>query len=172
MLRLILLGLLGMIVVPVQAATIGYINYAKIMQNAPQIKASRELLDKQFVPERNRLVALRKQLETQRKKLAEMGPGANPYERASRIEKLNNTVRSLRKLERDYNISLSLRTRQLSTNFAELVRRVIKVYAEQHDEIIVIRGGVLYAAPRIDITDAILQQIRAVYRKAQTEGKK
>lgn len=172
MVRLILAGLLGLIVTSAQATTVVYINYAKIMQDAPQIKASRELLDKQFVPERNRLVKLRKQMETQREKFAAMGPGANSYERASRVEKLKNTVRSLRNLERDYKISLSLRTRQLSTNFTELVRRTVKVYAEQHGEIVVIRGGALYAAPQIDITGAILRQLRAVYRKAQTEGKK
>ena len=86
------------------------------MRQAPQVKASKTLLKREFAP---RLKAMEKQratLELLRRRLNNWSPSGNPLQRASLIMKFRHTQDALQKAEQAYRSRLSLRRIQLQDN--------------------------------------------------------
>lgn len=147
-----------------------YLNYQKVLNEAPQIKASHQLLSRQIAPEIQHLKVLRKRLKEAVNKLKQIGPATNPFEKASLIENVKSARHKLRTEEQNYRLSLSMRARQLSASFANLIKRLASTDAANRGGAVVLRSGVLYAAPRVDITQIVLQQLRIAYKKAHKGG--
>lgn len=156
---------------PALAGGIAYVDYAQLLQEAPQIKASNALLKQEFAP---RLKAIKKQentLESLRRKLGDFWSGGNPLQRASLIEKFRHVRSALKKAKQAYQSKLGLRRAQLQDNFKRLLDSDIKSYAKTHDVDIAIKGGGIYVGKAIDATTDILNRLRQDYRKAQAQGK-
>lgn len=153
------------------AGNVAYVDYAQLMQKAPQVAASNKLLKQEFAP---RLQAIHKQedkLKQLSRQLSKLGPGANPLKRASLIEDFRHARAALKKAEQSYDSSFSLRRTQLRDNFTQVVDNDIKAYAKAHGIDVVVKGGGIYAAEGVDLTAAILQQLREDYRQAQAQQK-
>lgn len=169
---LVLLGLgPGMISLANAKSALLYLNYQKVLNEAPQIKASHKLLGHQIAPEVQRLKHLRERLKEAESQLGQTGPGTNPLEKASLIEHVKTLRKTLRTDEQSYRTSLSMRAQQLSGSFANLIQRLASTEAASHGSAIVLRSGVLYAAPQVNITNSVLQQLRVAYKKAH-KGRK
>lgn len=153
------------------AGQVAYVDYAALLQKAPQVKASEASLKKEFAP---RLQAIKKkmgQLHSLALKLRDMGPGANALKRASALEDYRKTQQALQQEERAYQTALKLRRSQLRDNFSQLVSNDIKAYAQSHGIDVVVKGGGIYEAPGVDVTSRILEQLERNYRQAQAQAK-
>ena len=161
-----------MISAPVMAGGIAYVDYGKLMREAPQVKASDTLLKKEFAPRLKAISDKEAALRAQRKQLNDLGPGANPLKRASLIEKFHHTRSALQKDEQSYQSGLSLRRDQLQGNFKRLLDDDIEAYAKTHGINLVIRdAGIYTGGPGVDITADILHQLKQDYQKAQAQVK-
>lgn len=154
------------------AGTVASLDYQKILQEAPQIKASDALLKQEFAPQEKPIKKEREKFEALRKRYLDTGPGTNPLQLASIQERLKHAKKKLNDMEQQYATGLALRRRQLRANFADLVKREIEAYARAHGITVVLRQGVLYANAATDITDEILSRLRADYRQAQSSSGK
>lgn len=156
---------------PAMASNVAYVDYAKLMHKAPQVAASGKLLEHEFAP---RLRAINKQedkLKSLAQQLSNLGPGASSLKRASLIEDYRHAQAALKKTEQSYRSELGLRREQLRDNFRQVVDNDIKAYAEAHGIDVVVKEGGIYAAEGVDLTAAILKQLREDYRRAQAQQK-
>jgi len=156
---------------PAMAGSIAYVDYSRLLQKAPQIAASGKLLKQEFAPRLQAINEQKGKLENLRRQLDELGPGANPLKRSSLIEKFRHTQAALKKAEQSYSSAFDLRREQLRDNFRQVVDSDVKTYAKAHGIEVVLKGGGIYAAPGIDLTAAILKQLRENYRQAQAQEK-
>lgn len=152
------------------AGQVAYVDYAAIMQQAPQIKASQALIKKEFAP---RLKAIKKKMKTLHSlalKLRSMGPGANALKRASALEDYQKTRKALQQEEQSYQTTLRLRRSQLRDNFRQLLSSDIKTYAQAHGIDVVVKGGGIYETPGVDLTSRILKRLEQDYRQAKAQA--
>ncbi len=169
--RIAFIGIALLFATPALAGSIAYVDYAILMQQAPQVKASEVLLKQEFAPHLKAIAKQRDVLESLRRQLNDWSPGGNPLQRASLIMKFRHTRDALQKAERTYRSRLGLRRIQLQDNFKQVMDNDIKAYAKAHDIELVIRSGGIYAGQTVDATAAILGRLRQDYRKAQTREK-
>ncbi len=153
------------------AGQVAYVDYATLMQKAPQVKASEAALKKEFAPRRQEIRKKMSKLRAQALKLRDMGPGTNALKRASALEDYRKTQQALQQEEQSYQTTLRLRRSQLRDNFSQLVGNDIKAYAQAHGIDVVVKSGGIYEAPGVDLTSRILKQLDQDYRQAKAQAK-
>lgn len=152
---------------PALAGGIAYVDYAQLLQKAPQIKASNALLKQEFAPRLHAIGKQEEELKSLRRQLNGLWPGGNPLQRASLIEKFRHTRSTLMKNKQAYKSTLDLRRAQLQDNFKQVVDDEVNVYAKAHGIGLVIKRGGIYVGQAVDATADILSRLKQDYRKAQ-----
>ncbi|MDN5863742.1 MAG: OmpH family outer membrane protein [Gammaproteobacteria bacterium] len=143
------------------------VNFQKILREAPQAKASQELLDREFAPLQKLLKQQQGNVQTLHEKHLGLGPGTNPLKRASVEEQYKKAQEKLAETTRQYQTRLKLRMTQLRANFKRLLGKEIGLYARQHGITVVVNDGVAYAKSSLNITDEILALLKEDYRQAK-----
>lgn len=144
-------------------ARIGYVDMKRLLDNAPQVVAGRRKLEKEFAArdaalkaDEQRLVELRRRQGT----LAAQEADALQRE----VDALDRSIRRSRDTLRS-----ELKTRsdqELDRSWREINDAVVAFAREQGYDLIV-PSPVVYASPRVDVTDRIIERLR---RDARTES--
>ncbi|KAB2900036.1 MAG: OmpH family outer membrane protein [Dokdonella sp.] len=134
-------------------ARIGYVDMKRLLDNAPQIVAGRSKLESEFAGRDAALKADEQQLAQLREKA-----GATPTtEQQRQIDALDRSIRRQRDTLRN-----ELKTRsdqELDHSWREINDAVVAFAREQGYDLIV-ASPVVYASPRVDVTDKILDRLR------------
>jgi outer membrane protein len=145
---------------PAQTARIGYVNMARLLDNAPQIQAGREALAREFA-ERDAALKLQEarlaELEAELGREAAILPRSVAEARQFEVDTLRRGIEGTRKKMRD---DLNTRSNEeLSKRWPEVHDAVIE-YAREQGYDLVVEEPVLYASAAIDITDEVLERLR------------
>lgn len=146
--------------VPAQTARIGYVNMARLLDNAPQIQAGREALAREFA-ERDAALKVQEtrlsEIEANLKREAAILPRSVAEARQFEVDTLRRGIEGTRKKMRD---DLNTRSNEeLSKRWPEVHDAVIE-YAREQGFDLVVEEPVLYASAAIDITDEVLERLR------------
>lgn len=173
-LRGVALLILVAAIAPAAGATagIGYVNFQRLLRDAPQRAASLKLLNESFATQRTKIEQDEASFKARRKELLSLGPETNPLERADASEKLQKSRRTLREDRQSYETAMGLRRAQLTANLRRIIHREIATYAQKHGLELVLGSRVAFAGATIDITDAVLSRLRSAYAAAKAEGGK
>ncbi|MGH8224582.1 MAG: OmpH family outer membrane protein [Gammaproteobacteria bacterium] len=152
------------------AGTVANVDYQRLLQDAPQIKASNALLKQEFVPQAEALQKQKERLETLHNRYLKMGPGTNPLQIAGIQQQIKDGLKKLSDMQNQYTTGLALRERQLRSNLTDLASKEVETYAKAHGFTLVLKSGVLYGVAATDITDEILARLQEDYRQAQAGG--
>lgn len=156
---------------PAFAGRVAYVDYATLMQKAPQIKASENLLKQEFAPRLKAIRKMRSRVQSLRQQLNDVGPSGNPLKWSSLLEKYHHAEKALKKAEQSYQSGLSLRRAQLRDNFRQVMDDDIKAYAKAHGIELVLRRGGVFIGKAVDVTTQILDRLRSDYHKVQAQEK-
>ncbi len=143
-----------------QSPRIGYIDMKRLLDNAPQIVASRAALAAEFA-QRDR--ALKEQeahladLEATQKRDAAILPKDVADARARELETLSRNVKRLRDRLRD---DLNGRADQETSRAWASIQDTVIEYARANGYDLVVQSPVIYASASIDITDEILEELQ------------
>lgn len=153
--------LLGAAPATAQTARIGYVNMARLLDNAPQIQAGREALAREFA-ERDAALKVQEarlaELEANLKREAAILPKSVAEARQFEVDTLRRGIEGTRKKMRD---DLNTRSNEeLSKRWPEVHDAVIE-YARENGFDLVVEEPVLYASAAIDITDEVLERLRS-----------
>jgi outer membrane protein len=138
---------------------IGFVNAARVLEEAPQAEAARGLLEKEFSPRDKKLLASQKEVKDLEDKLTRDGAIMSEPERRKLELDIINRKRDLKREQEDFREDLNIRRNEA---FEQLRRRVYEVIVnlskEQKFDLIV-SDGVVYASDRIDITDQVIKRL-------------
>ena len=145
---------------PVLAEGVAYVDLARVLDQAPQVAASRQRLEDEFA-ERNRqleedelsLTALRQQLQSENELIGNAGDSAA----ARRIDTLE---RSLRRRRESLGRDLDQRRQMELARIDNLIGEAITQLARERDLDLVLTDQIVYHSPRIDLTDAVIERLR------------
>ena len=142
------------------APRIGYVDMKRLLDQAPQVLAARQQLEHEFATrdaalgrDETRLAGLREALERDRTTLTD----DEITRRQQAIDALAGSVRRARDRMQD---ELKNRSAQELDRSWQSISNAAVDYARSHDFDLVLPSPVIYASPAIDITDAVLAELR------------
>lgn len=141
-------------------ARVGYVDMKRLLDNAPQVVDGRERLQREFTPrdaalkvDEARLATLREQFERDSALLTKEIADAQKRE-------MDALDRSIRRTREDLRGELKIRSDQELDKSWQQINNTVVEYAREQGYELIVPSPVVYASPRIDITDAVLERLR------------
>jgi outer membrane protein len=141
---------------PAQEIKIGYVNSERVLREATPAKAAQAKLEAEFSKRDRELADQGARLKAGADKLDKDGPTLPEAERNRRQRELVEQDRDLQRKRREFQEDLNQRRNEELAAVVERANRVIKQIfdAEKYD---VILQEVVFAGPRVDITDKVIK---------------
>jgi outer membrane protein len=143
------------------AGKIGYVDMKRLLDSAPQMIESRARLEREFAPrdvalkaDETRLAGLRQRYDRDNAIMAKADADALKRE-------IDTLDRSIKRMREDLRNELNTRAAAERDRVWQQINDSLIEYARaQGFDLIVPSLAVVYASPRIDITDAVLERLR------------
>ncbi|MCF6225837.1 MAG: OmpH family outer membrane protein [Xanthomonadales bacterium] len=157
----------GSSVVAVMAQKTAYANMKMILDNAPQIIAGRDVIDREFRPRNNAVTADEKRLGAIQERL---NSDLDSVTRAQLDRDIRSLNRAIIRRKEDLIEEINFRRNEIENGVRETLELAIRIVAEQQGfDMVLTDPVVLYHSQRIDLTSAILKQLRLEYEADQQE---
>lgn len=150
-----------MTVANAQDLKIGFVDTARVLKDAPQADLARKKLEREFAPRDEKIVTMQNRLKSlddrQNRDLAVMSDTARRKLERDMIELKRDIKRAKEEFTEDFN----LRRNEELTKLQKLISQTTVAVAKEDGYDIVLSDSVLYTSKRVDITDKILEKLRA-----------
>ncbi len=160
--RLLVLLLAFSISLPVAAQTtsikIGFVNTEKLFRDSQLAVNAQKKLEKEFYAREQNIQKLVKQARDLQSFLEKEGLTLSESERTKRQKDLANVSRDLQHDQRTFREDLNQRKNEEFAAVQERARKAITDIAEK-EKFDVILENVVFASPRVDITDRVLKSL-------------
>lgn len=157
---------LALVLLPFQAPAqtaagkVGYVDLKRLIDNAPQMVESRTRLQREFAPRDAALKSDETRLADMNKRYARDGvimSKADADALKRQIDTLDGAIKRTRESLRN---DLNTRAAADRDRIWQQINDAVIDYARAHGYDLIVPSPVVYANPRIDITDAVLDQLR------------
>jgi outer membrane protein len=144
-----------------QDVKIGFVNAAKILDQAPQAVQARGRLKQEFAPRDQDIIEAQSALRALEEKLALQSTTLTDTERR-RLErdlliKKREIKRNREVLQEDFNIR---RNEELEKLQRQVYEAIVELAKQEQFDLIVNDDAVIYASERVDITDKVLRRLK------------
>ncbi len=140
---------------------LGYVNAARLLEQAPQAGTATQQLKKEFAPREESIIALQTEVEDLEK---EMRRNADVMTE-SRHRKLEREIvankRDLRRIQDEFREDLNFRRNEEIAKLQQLVKEIIEAVGKDEGYDLILFEGIAFANQRIDLTDKILERLQA-----------
>lgn len=144
-----------------QAPTrIGYVDMKRLLDNAPQVVAGRQKLEREFASRDVTLKGDEKRVATLRERQAREGATMAKADADALQREIDTLDRSIKRSRDTLRAELKARSDQeLDRSWREINGAVVDFAREQGFDLIV-PSPVVYASPKVDVTEQILDRLR------------
>lgn len=141
-----------------QDLKIGYVNSERLLREAAPAKAAQAKLEAEFGRREKDLLELRNRIKAAADKLEKEGLTLAESERLKRQRELLEQDRDLQRKQREFQEDLNQRKNEELAAVVERANRAIRQIfeAEKYD---IILQEVVFAGPRVDITDKVIRAL-------------
>lgn len=155
-LALALMGMMGVAQTASADTKFGFVNSERVMRESVPAVRAQQRLEKEFAKREQDLQRMSKDLEALQKDLE--SDKLSAMDRQSKERSFNDLNRDFQRRQREFREDLNQRRNEELASVIEKTNRAIKQIAEgeQYD---VILQDVVYANPRIDITDKVVKAL-------------
>lgn len=156
------------VVAPAQAAgvRIAFVNSSALLEQAPQAELAKKKLEKEFAPREKEIHDAQQSAQTLEQKLNRDGVTMSDSDRSKQEQELNRRLRDLQRMQSNFRDDLNLRKNEELGKLQRLILSAIQDVAKAKGYDLVLAEGVVYAAPKVDITKAVLAQLQADVKKS------
>jgi len=138
---------------------IGFVNTERLFREATPAKRAQQKLEKEFAGRDTDIQKLSKQVRDLQAQLEKDGVTMAESERRNKERDLANMSRDLQRLQREFREDLNLRRNEELSAVQERANKVIQQIAESEKFDLILQDPVVYASPRIDITDKVIKAL-------------
>jgi len=143
---------------------VGYVDATKVFEESPQYEAAREALKSEFTRRENEILAKQKQL----KKLEDELSRDSAVMKESEVQRLERDIlsrrRKLKALQDEFREDLTLRQNEEFNKLRRQVSEVVQEVGKSENIDLIVSDGVAYHSKRIDISDMVLERLKAKAR--------
>ena len=143
-----------------QELKIGYVNSERVLREAAAAKAALARMETEFGKRQKDLADQGSRLKAAAERLEKDGPTLPEAERTRRQRELVEQDRDLQRKQREFQEDLNQRRNEETAGLVERANKVIKQIfdGEKYDLIL---QDVVFAGPRVDITDKVIKALNA-----------
>ena len=138
---------------------IGFVNSERLFRDAAPAKRAQQKLEKEFAGRDAEIQKLAKQVRDLQAALEKDGVTMAETERRNKERDLSNMSRDLQRGQREFREDLNLRRNEELSAVQERANKVINQIAIDEKFDLIIQDPVIYASPRIDITDRVIKAL-------------
>lgn len=142
-----------------QELKIGYINGERLLRESTPAKAAQTKLEAEFGKRERELADDANRLKGTADKLDKEAPTLSEAERNRRQRELVEQDRELQRKRRTFQEDLNQRKNEELANVVERANRVIKQIFESEKYDLILQEGVVFAGPRVDITEKVIRAL-------------
>lgn len=150
--------------VSAQDLKVGYIDTAKVLQDAPQADVARKKLEDEFNPRDQEIVELQKKL----KQLKEKQERDTKLMSKADAIKLERTIvslkRDIKRAKEEFNEDFNLRRNEELAKLHKLIAKTTIRTAEELKYDIILSDNVLYINKRVDITGMVIKRLQKLQK--------
>jgi len=146
------------------AARIGYVDMKRLLDNAPQVVAGRQKLEREFAPRDSALKADEKRLQELRERQQRESATTATSDAEALKREIDALDRSIKRNRESMRNDLKTRSDQeLDKSWREINDAVVDFAREEGYDLIV-PSPVVFASPRVDVTDQVLDRLKRQFR--------
>lgn len=139
----------------------GFVNTAKLLEEAPQAKDAVAQMEKDFAPREKEMIALQQQVLEVQERLDRDGAIMAAAEREKLERELLSRKRDLKRAQDEFTEDLNIRRNDELTKLQRKLYETIVQLAKDEKFDVIFGDGVVYASDRIDITPMVLKRLSA-----------
>jgi len=144
-----------------QQIKIGFVNIGRLISESPQATSAMEVLQQEFAPRQREVVALQAELKEKQDQIQRDLDVMGPEERRNAESELRRDERELNRQQQEFTEDINLRRNEALRKLQGELLREVQAYAAQTGFDLIVSDGVLYASEAIDITEQILEGLKA-----------
>ena len=134
----------------------GYVNFQKLLEDAPQTKTAMQALENEFAPRRRELLTLQNDLKARDEKLQKEGAVMSEADRAKAEKTLRDQQREFSRKAGEFQDDASTRRNEEIGKVQRYLVTEIQGYASAQGFDLVLGDGVFFAKGPLDITANVL----------------
>lgn len=138
---------------------IGYVNAARVIEEAPQGVAALKKLEAEFGPRDKELVDLQARIRAIDDELQKGGTALKEADRRARERELLTLKRELKRATQEFREDYNQRRNDELAVLQQVVRKAILEIAKQEKYDLVLHEGAVYAGESVDITEKVLKRL-------------
>ena len=140
---------------------IGYVDFQKLMTEAPQVKSAMQALQNEFGPRQRELLAMQNDLKARDEKLTKEGAIMAEADRAKAEKSLRDQQREFSRKGGEFQDDLSTRKNEEIGKVQRYLLEEIRTYSSAQGFDLVLGEGVFYNKPQLDITAQVLEVLKS-----------
>lgn len=150
-----------------QSVHVGYVDMKRVLDNAPQVLAGKQLLDQEFRSRSEAIEIDEFRAQALQDQLAQGDMSAESSQQTDR--ELRELRRNINRRKEDLRDELSFRRTEEVQKLEEEINLAVQEIARRNGFDLILSSPVVYASPDLDITDLILEQLEVEYSADQLE---
>jgi len=139
---------------------LGFVNAAKILEEAPQAEAARNKLEKEFASRDKDLVASQRQVKSLEDKLSKDDSSFSEADRRKAERDIISQKRDLKRAQDEFREDFNIRRNEEFGKLQKLVYDTIVTLAKQDSYDLIVGDGAIFASDRVDITNKVLERLK------------
>jgi outer membrane protein len=169
----VMLAILGLVALPALAQNaakaeatrpageyrVGFVNTERLFRDAAPAKRAQQKLEREFAARDAEIQKLAKQVRDLQTQLEKDGATMTEADRRNKERDLANLSRDLQRAQREFREDLNLRRNEELASVQERANKVILQMAEAEKFDLILQDPVVFASPRIDITDKVIKAL-------------
>jgi outer membrane protein len=153
----LILGLIACAGAAAAELKIGFLSTERVLrESAPAVRAQKKL-EKEFEKREADLKKTDKQIRDLQAILDRDGATMAEAERNNKVRELSNLTREFQRSERSFREDVNLRKNEELASLQERADKIIKQIADVEKFDLILQEPVVWASPRIDITDRVIK---------------
>ena len=158
-LLLLVLGCVLSLNVVAQEVKIGFVNSARVLQEAPQAEQARVKLQSEFAPRDKKIVAMQKTLKKLEDEMSRDAAVMSETVRKKKEREILAKKRDIKRSQEEFNEDLNLRRNEELNNLQQKVYEAIVSLAKEENYDVILGDSVMFASKRVDITDKVIKRL-------------
>lgn len=139
---------------------VGFVNIARVLQQAPQADDARLRIDEEFAPRQREILSVEREVREAEDRLITDGAMMSASERIRQENELRSLKRELRRTQDEFREDLNVRRNEELSKLQRLVVDVIQELAKSEGYDLMVSEGVLFAGERVDITEKVISRLQ------------
>jgi len=152
--------------------SVGFVDTARVLKQAPQSELARKKLESEFAPRDKQVIEMRKVLKNMEDELAKDASVMSELVRKKKERAIISQKRDIKRTREEFNEDLNIRRNEELAKLQKLVYEVIIALAKDENYDVILGDNVMFASKRVDVTEKVLQRLKANDKPASSTSSK